>query len=176
MKYLVLALCVLVLGSFVPKMSYAGNSSCAIWLCLPTGFPSGCGSAKRAFKKRILRGKSPLPSLSSCMVSSPIKITNPNLDSSSNMTSKDGVAALIRAHKICEKQIYDRDKEGYVCTKWKQIKQHAIHDERCVLLNKRRDRLPHHCIKTIRYIQTFMDGIQYGETYYFDSRGKKIEI
>lgn len=50
------------------KISYAASQDeCAIWLCLPGGFPSGCSAAHSAFKDRIKHGKSPLPDLSSCM-------------------------------------------------------------------------------------------------------------
>jgi len=58
-----------VLFLLVPTLSFAKDSStaaCAIWICLPTGFPSGCGDARSEFKDRIKRGKSPLVSLSSC--------------------------------------------------------------------------------------------------------------
>ncbi len=45
------------------------QAACAIWLCLPGGFPSGCSEAYDEFKHRIREGKSPLPDLSSCVVS-----------------------------------------------------------------------------------------------------------
>ena len=44
----------------------ASQDECAIWLCLPGGFPQGCASAYHEFKKRIEDGKAPLPDLSSC--------------------------------------------------------------------------------------------------------------
>lgn len=57
------------LGSFLfPSSSYAASQSeCAIWLCLPGGFPTGCAAAHSAFRDRIKHGKSPLPDLSSCI-------------------------------------------------------------------------------------------------------------
>ena len=43
------------------------DKSCAIWLCLPVAFAlPGCGVAHKAMYKRLLRGKSPLPSFSGC--------------------------------------------------------------------------------------------------------------
>lgn len=42
------------------------KDACAIWICLPGGFPSGCAGAYSEFKKRIKKGRSPLPKLSSC--------------------------------------------------------------------------------------------------------------
>lgn len=44
------------------------QAACAIWLCLPGGFPTGCADAYSEFKHRIKKGKSPLPNLSSCTV------------------------------------------------------------------------------------------------------------
>lgn len=44
----------------------ASQNACAIWICLPGGFPSGCGGAYSEFKNRIKKGRNPLPSLSSC--------------------------------------------------------------------------------------------------------------
>lgn len=48
----------------------ASQNECAIWLCLPSGFPSGCGKAKSAMRKRLRRAKSPLPGWSSCATGS----------------------------------------------------------------------------------------------------------
>ena len=45
------------------------SADCAIWLCLPAGFPSPyCDAAKKAFKHRVKRGKSPLPPFNQCAV------------------------------------------------------------------------------------------------------------
>ena len=48
----------------------AGESAdCAIWICMPAGFPSGCSSAYKAFIKRVTRfpkPRPPLPPLMSC--------------------------------------------------------------------------------------------------------------
>lgn len=55
MKYFVPAIAIIAFATtslYAPE-SQASNDDCAIWLCLPTGFPSGCGGAKSAFKKRI---------------------------------------------------------------------------------------------------------------------------
>lgn len=46
----------------------ASQNECAIWLCLPAGFGEGCGGAHKAFKNRLKKGKSPLPSWGSCAV------------------------------------------------------------------------------------------------------------
>lgn len=48
-----------------PAMAQS-EDACAIWLCLPAGFPQGCASAHNAFLDRVRSGRSPLPDLSSC--------------------------------------------------------------------------------------------------------------
>ena len=48
------------------KAIAASQDACAIWICLPGGFPSGCGGAYSEFKRRIKKGRDPLPKLSSC--------------------------------------------------------------------------------------------------------------
>ena len=50
----------------IPVAKAESEAACAIWLCLPGGFPTGCAAAYSEFKHRLKKGKSPLPSLSSC--------------------------------------------------------------------------------------------------------------
>lgn len=50
------------------KANAQSEDACAIWICLPGGFPSGCGNAYSAFVKRLRKGRPPLPALSSCTV------------------------------------------------------------------------------------------------------------
>ena len=56
------------LGVLMPEQNAyaASQDACAIWICLPGGFPSGCGGAYSEFKKRIKKGRDPLPRLSLC--------------------------------------------------------------------------------------------------------------
>lgn len=54
------------LMSFSESAKAASDNECAIWLCLPAGFGEGCGAAHSEFKKRLRKGKSPLPSWGSC--------------------------------------------------------------------------------------------------------------
>lgn len=54
-------------GLISVEQSHAeSEADCAIWLCLPAGFPSGCSAAYGAFRDRIKHGRHPLPALSSC--------------------------------------------------------------------------------------------------------------
>src|SRR5690606_15229098 len=67
-KYLVLVIAVAIFSitGEIPQVRAASEADCAIWICLPGGFPSGCGAAHSAFKKRIKKGRQPLPALASC--------------------------------------------------------------------------------------------------------------
>jgi hypothetical protein len=67
-KFLYLILIFTQLVSILPAKAES-QAACAIWLCLPGGFPTGCSAAYSEFKYRIKKRKPPLPSLSSCMVS-----------------------------------------------------------------------------------------------------------
>ncbi len=65
LKFITLALVALFVLN--PSSGYsASQDACAIWICLPGGFPSGCSGAYSEFKKRIQKGRDPLPRLSSC--------------------------------------------------------------------------------------------------------------
>ncbi|MNQ89716.1 hypothetical protein D3C85_1050310 [compost metagenome] len=81
--------CALIACTFSQSITTANAASqdeCSIWLCLPGGFPNGCSAAKSAMKDRVKKGKSPLPSFSSCSVDG----------SAGGMSSNDGRAAEIR--------------------------------------------------------------------------------
>jgi hypothetical protein len=68
-KMLMLPLAVSVLGTGLVLPNYAkaeSEAECAIWLCLPGGFPEGCEAAHSAFNDRVKRGDSPLPPLANC--------------------------------------------------------------------------------------------------------------
>ena len=50
------------------KGNAINEDECAIWLCLPAGFPDGCGKAHSAMLKRLKKGRSALPDFASCAV------------------------------------------------------------------------------------------------------------
>lgn len=65
--YVLLALILIAMMLDVEKPAYAASQDeCAIWLCLPGGFPQGCSAAHNAMIKRIKKRKPPLPSFGSC--------------------------------------------------------------------------------------------------------------
>lgn len=56
-----------------PQTHAESEDECAIWLCLPAGFPAGCEKAYSAMIKRITRWKPlpPLPAFAACAISNP---------------------------------------------------------------------------------------------------------
>lgn len=164
-------------ASFVKPVYAASKADCSIWLCLPFGFPSGCGDAKRAFKKRVKRSKPPLPELPSCLVKDEgDKSTNDNI------TSVDGTAAYIPSYETCAKwKEYRQNREtSRYCVKWETIPAQIIENTTCRINHKNdrheKSRTPTNCSQTIRYVRMLMDGIAYGETYYFDNSGNEFKI
>lgn len=147
MIMIMMILTVLITSSYSRPVHAASEDDCSIWLCLPTGFPSGCGKAKSAFKKRIKKFKPPLPSFISCMIKQN-EIPPQLVDSyrPSNMTYKEGVAAKMGGGTFID---------GRRCIYRRQ--DHEIVDWE-----------PLGCIGTYHFIQTFMDNKPYGEKYYYD--------
>lgn len=89
MKATIFALILLIASAALTvPVQAASQDECAIWLCLPGGFPSGCGAAHAAMVKRVLRGKSPLPAFESCAVKTPD-------GGGAQMTSLYGVSAYV---------------------------------------------------------------------------------
>lgn len=170
---LVLSVAALGAVTFVHPVYAVNESDCSIWLCLPTGFPSGCGDAKSAFKKRIKNFKPPLPSLSSCLVGGGGQPAE-----SSEMSSKDGFAAFIPEREICSKWERQRVRGEWEsrCVAHEIIPTHTIKNTMCRINHVKDTRTPEGCSHTIRYVDTYMDGKAYGETYYFDNSGNKVSV
>lgn len=165
-KYMIAALSAAFLLPAQPTYA-ASDDECAIWLCLPTGFPSGCGDAKKAFKKRIKKFKPPLPSFSSCLFSGDLPASTPSNDT--DMSAKDGRAAYIPPRSVCVEWISTNHWER--CRKTEMIPSQIIKDASCHINGKEGTSTPKYCTHTIRYVETFQNGQQYGETYYFDHAG-----
>ncbi|MGR3990475.1 conjugal transfer protein TraL [Vibrio harveyi] len=175
-----LLLFALSLGILLPTLTLsptayaASDAECSIWLCLPTGFPSGCGDAKSAFKKRIKKFKPPLPNFSSCLLKGSPK--------TSSMDAKDGYAAYIPSTKVCtnwETSHFGGDRDTSYCARYKILPTQAIKGTRCYIHRRHGEetyRSPKGCTRTIRYVDTYMDGKTYGETHYFDNNGNDISI
>lgn len=143
-------------GFSLPSFA-ASDDECAIWMCLPTGFPSGCGGAKRAFKDRIKHFKSALPSFSSCVKDSG------NSGSSDTFTAKDGLAAFIPSYEYCAQ----RESKDHQCILYKKTEPEYRKGTQCRYNNKDNTRSPAHCTRTFRYSEVYRNGVQYGQTHYY---------
>jgi hypothetical protein len=138
----------------------ASQDECAIWLCLPGGFPSGCGAAHSAMVKRLKDRKSPLPSFSACAAE------NPKPGSGSHMTSRIGYAALIPSRKVCTQ--YKRN--GRTCVSWKTVEAHYVDGKKCLESGydgSHYTMTPPGCIKTVDWAEVLVEGKLAGERYYW---------
>lgn len=63
---LIIVTLIICAGANQNKAYAASQDECAIWLCLPGGFPAGCSAAHSAMFKRLKKRKPPLPSFGSC--------------------------------------------------------------------------------------------------------------
>lgn len=151
------------LFSFSQISIAASQDECSIWLCLPTGFPSGFGGAKSAFKKRIKKFKPPLPSFSACKASD--SLLKQLGVTPSQMSYNHHFAALIREHQVCERWDYSGDTE--TCRSWRTVPSHYVKNRRCVIGNESSISRPASCTVTYRYVDVFIDGKKTGETYYW---------
>ncbi|WP_072033006.1 hypothetical protein [Plesiomonas sp. ZOR0011] len=143
----------------------ASDAECSIWLCLPTGFPSGCGEAKSAFLKRIKNRKSPLPSFSSC--SAPASSLPPGTPVS-NMTSQHGIAAVMSYSRQCTQWGVDTAAQP-ICGKWEMKPDKVIRGTSCRVYGNKdhKYRRPEGCLGTTDWVETYMDGQKYGDTFYY---------
>lgn len=156
----------LIIHALASLPSYAASDAeCSIWLCLPTGFPSGCGEAKSAFIKRIKKHKSPLPSFSSCAIPA---ANLPAGTPISHMTAKQGIAAVMSYSRQCTQ--WEANQRGQtVCTKWEMKPDKVIRGTSCRTYGNKEHkyRRPEGCIGSTEWIETYMDGKKYGNTFYY---------
>lgn len=161
MKKFIFILSLIITYALTPSQAIAASQDeCAIWICLPGGFPSGCGAAKSALKDRIMHRKSPLPNFSSCAV-------NPPNGSGSHMSSNYGWAAYFPTRTICT--AYAKISDEKICVDSKTIKAHHQKNATC------RDdddgpNLPIGCTGNSRWAEVYIDGRLTGPTYYWDFR------
>ncbi|EAZ4194915.1 TPA: conjugal transfer protein TraL [Citrobacter farmeri] len=144
-------------GLMAPKtVQAASQDECAIWLCLPGGFPSGCGGAKSAMLKRVKKGKSPLPDFMSCAVKS---------DSDSTMTYDYNNAAAIQERRVCKR--YSGNHNNSRCVEWETIPAHYVKGKTCRINWQTGSRNPEGCTSTYKYVDVFIDGKNAGDTYFW---------
>ncbi len=152
-----------------PSVQAASEDECAIWLCLPGGFPSGCGGAKSAMLKRVKKGKSPLPDFVSCAVKGD--------SGGSSMTYDYNYAAAIQEQRVCKRYTNNHNNGGYnnggynnggynSCAEWETVPAHYQKGKACII-NNTGSRTPQGCTGTYRYVDVFIDGALAGDTYFW---------
>ncbi|WP_261887441.1 conjugal transfer protein TraL [Vibrio aerogenes] len=149
------------------------EDSCSIWLCLPTGFPSGCGKAHKAFIKRLKHFKPPLPNISSCIVQNSVQLSDGTTETVSHMTSTHRLAAFVPAYRKCIHYVEHGHTEH--CQSWKTYPPKLYKNRRCYI-DKDGIHTPRRCSRTLDYLETYMDGQKYGETYYWIGAGRKFVL
>lgn len=147
----------------------ASEDECAIWLCLPTGFGQGCSGAKKAFHKRNIRHKPPLPRFDECSVDSNSDNNTLTQKHASTMTSKHGYVAVIAEQRTCSWWKNKGSDHSNECGEWDITPSYLIKDTRCTRYGRNSDRWesPKGCTRTLQYAETYMDGMKYGETFYW---------
>ena len=146
MKKILFALPLLIISLITPPAMAASDADCAIWLCLPTGFPSGCGDAKSAFKKRIKHLKPPLPNISSCLVKE--SDIPPEIKAEykpSDLSYKKGVSAKMPDGRFIDGTSCIRHRNNGGVLYWS----------------------PRGCIATYHWVQVHMDKQPYANKYYY---------
>ena len=142
------------------------SDSCGIWMCLPMGFPGAeCNAPHREFHKRVAKGSSPLPSLSSCM--------DNQTASNSTLSSKEGIAAFIPKHKVQDqcieyKTTYTSTGPKHVCAEYnyKWIEDSYIRAAVCIH-GERGTTTPKGCTKTVNWVEVLDNNEKVGSTYYW---------
>ncbi|MGL5290027.1 MAG: hypothetical protein ACRC9N_11205 [Aeromonas sp.] len=143
----------IVVGAFVSPVAVAASQDeCSIWLCLPTGFPSGCSAAKKAFVKRVKKGKSPLPDFSSCAAKD---------DGASKLTYKEGYAAAFGFKNVCSE--YNDKSE---CVSWNSVPQNVQEGTKCRMSSSGHWK-PRGCTP-VKSVDVYVDGIPTGDTFYWN--------
>lgn len=154
--------CGLLIMTAVPKVSMAASQDeCAIWLCMPAGFPgSECNAPHKAMIKRIKKGQSPLPYFGSCAVESP---------QSGNVGTKEGYAAYYYDRVKCTRENNDSG-----CIAFKKLPNKIVNDSWCKK-EPYTEAYRSQC-KSIRFIQTVINGAPWGDAVYYDNNGNVYSL
>jgi len=153
-SYIVTA--IMSISLLIPALGHAASQNeCAIWICLPGGFPDGCSDAHTAMVKRVKKKKSPLPAFSECA----------REDENNKMSYDLRTAAYVPEHQVCTQ--YDEFYE-YECLTWETRPEEYIKGKSCEqdddkpALND-----PPYCASTHSYIDIYTNNTPIGETYYW---------
>ncbi len=145
-----------------PPIHAASDAECAIWMCLPTGFIGGCSDAKKAFKKRVRRHKSPLPDFVGCLKNAGNEEEQAALGiKPDTFTAKDGIAAYVPTYRECTR----RDRNDH-CVSWNTVDAHYVKNTRCIRESGGYSS-PKNCTSTYLYTEVYRSGMLFGQTEYY---------
>ena len=143
----------------VSQSATAQSDECAIWLCLPGGFPLGCAAAAAAMAKRVASLKPPLPPWGSCAVEA----------GDGGMRAHTGAAAWIgEPVEICTDM--KSTPTGERCAAWETLPHNFwVDGPECTTHDKTEQRNPPGCTKTGKFVKVFdAHGVQVGKTHYWE--------
>lgn len=152
------------------------DAGCAIWMCLPAGFPGDeCRAPHKEMLRRLKHGHFPLPTFSSCVRNFTIKGLSLKGLNNSEFSYNYNDAALIPAHKECikyqEETVYTQygPQKKQTCLKYGLTDASFVKDRVCVpnCGSTGCHPIPEGCTDTYKYIDVLIDGQPYGQTYYF---------
>lgn len=186
-KYAVLA--ALGLAVLFPFTSLAASDGirsnredeCAIWLCLPGGFPGGCEAAKRAYIKRITDftgGKHPrrkftdLPRFDLCVDQNPPGIEDYNVGPDSVITYQGAYEVHMPSYNVCTRWGYRgaQDNQVRYCAAVRTVpartfeSQEKYHEYSTIEVGWREAET--HYAPTVHYTDVLVDGVKVGKRYY----------
>ncbi|MCY1740695.1 hypothetical protein [Ensifer sp. SL37] len=137
------ALSAVLLACVTPARAASVNE-CAIWICLPGGFPSGCEAAYAAMISRLKNLEPPLPEFSGC-----------SADGDDNGMSFDwGKAAYIEERHVCTSSTIGLNEKS----ECRDDPARHVKGEVCRRRTSRPDARPAGCIRTDDYITVYQNG------------------
>ena len=149
---------------------------CAIWLCLPAGFPGDqCRAPHKEMLHRLKHGHFPLPTFGSCVKNFTIKGLSVKGLNNSEFSYNYNDAALIPAHQECtsykEETVYTQygPQKKQTCLEYGLSDASFVKDRACNpnCGSNGCHPIPEGCTDTYKYIDVLIDGQTYGQTYYF---------
>ena len=157
------------------------QNECAIWLCLPGGFPGGCEAAKSAFIDRITSftsGKHPrrkftdLPSFDLCVDENPEGIEDFNVGPDSVITYNGAYEVHMPAYNTCTRWSYrgSGDYRVRYCAAVKTTpaktfeSQEKYHEYQTIEVGQRS--YSSHYAPTTHYTEVLVDGKAVGQRHY----------
>ncbi len=155
------------------------ENECAIWLCLPGGFVSGCENAYSAYIKRITsftskgaRNYTDLPRFDLCVDPNPEGIEDYNIGEDSEITYNSGYEVYMPAYNTCTRWKKSKTKESKTCAAVQTtpartfISDEKYHEYQTIEVGQ--EEYTTHYAPTRHYAEVLVDGAAVGERWYDD--------